>query len=53
VYTDKADSGADSDDDKIDVDVRWGQSFSADDGSESRRFPNGGQSWRDAMLGKF
>jgi hypothetical protein len=46
------DSGTDSNDDKIDVEVRWAQSFSADDGGESRRFPNGGQFWRDTMLGK-
>ncbi|KAJ7767084.1 hypothetical protein B0H14DRAFT_3509908 [Mycena olivaceomarginata] len=47
------DSGTDSDDDKEDIEVNGQQSFSAGrTAAESRRFPNGGQFWRDTMLDK-
>ncbi|KAJ7871228.1 hypothetical protein B0H14DRAFT_3439677 [Mycena olivaceomarginata] len=49
---DQADSGTDSDDDKIDVEVRWAQSFSADDSINNKRFPDGGEAWRDTMIEK-
>ncbi|KAF8136016.1 hypothetical protein K438DRAFT_1786638 [Mycena galopus ATCC 62051] len=44
-----SDAGSD-DDDKVDVEVKWDQSFAADDSGGNRRFPNGGQSWRDNVL---
>ncbi|KAJ7788239.1 hypothetical protein B0H14DRAFT_2628494 [Mycena olivaceomarginata] len=49
---DQADSSTDSDDDKIDVEVRWVQSFSADDGIENKHFPDGSEAWQDAMIKK-
>jgi hypothetical protein len=47
-----SDAGSD-DDDKLDIEAKWEQSFSADDITGNRRFPNGGQSWRDHILGEF
>ncbi|KAF8146248.1 hypothetical protein K438DRAFT_1991010 [Mycena galopus ATCC 62051] len=46
---DKAED-SDDDDDKLDVEIKWDHSFSADDGSVSRRFLNSGQAWRDKVL---